>query len=222
MVRIKHRYLLVQILYPDPFPLSSKPSSSKPNLPSSSAAAAPLPNVVRFHQPSPDDLTPQVLARAIRDQIALLYGDYGVGMTATSLNGKIMNALFYGWRCRGGGGWVPDPPPSLPPEPGFTLPGKPTIAHRFRNPSFRAVYLIKRGGGEEEPLGLTMRARYSQISLPGNLDRHRAMRARPLPAGLGGSFLHDPAPFPFPLILLLRRRCLAAVRVSRRAGVWHD
>lgn len=92
MVRIKHRYLLVQILYPDPFPKPHLPSSaaSKPHTPSS---AAPLPNVVRFHQPSPDDLTPQALARAIRDQIALLYGDYGVGMTASSLNGKSIRVL---------------------------------------------------------------------------------------------------------------------------------
>lgn len=144
MVRIKHRYLLVQILYPDPFPLSSKPSSSKPH--PTSAAAAALPNVVRFHQPSPDDLTPQVLARAIRDQIALLYGDYGVGMTATSLNGKIMNALFYGRGWRGGGLVWYQPPPRSATRTRFHPPGIPTIAHRFRNPGFRATYLIERLG----------------------------------------------------------------------------
>ncbi|MCJ1268309.1 hypothetical protein MMC22_008197 [Lobaria immixta] len=92
MVRIKHRYLLIQILYPDPIPLSSKPdprhTSSKSHPPSSAV----LPTIVRFHQPSPNELTPQVLVRAIRDQIALLYGDYGVGVTASSLNGKITRA----------------------------------------------------------------------------------------------------------------------------------
>lgn len=98
MVRIKHRYLLIQILYPDPpAPLSSKP----PSLPFSSLPRPPVavPNIVRFQHPSPDDLTPQVLIRAIKDQIALLYGDYGVGMTAASLNGK--ERFFFG---RGMGG----------------------------------------------------------------------------------------------------------------------
>lgn len=32
-----------------------------------------------------------MLVRAIRDQIALLYGDYGVGMTASSLNVKYLS-----------------------------------------------------------------------------------------------------------------------------------
>ncbi|MCJ1470598.1 hypothetical protein MMC07_009244 [Pseudocyphellaria aurata] len=83
MVRIKHRYLLIQILYPDPLPASSKPST-KP--------ATFLPEIVRFHHPSPNDVTPQVLARAIREQIAVLYGDYGVGVTASSLNVKYLSA----------------------------------------------------------------------------------------------------------------------------------
>ena len=79
MVRIKHRYLLVNILYPEPETKSriAHPSSGKP-----------LPDVIQFHRPSPDDLTPQLLARSIKDQIALLYGDYGVGLTSGGLNGE--------------------------------------------------------------------------------------------------------------------------------------
>lgn len=77
MVRIKQRYLLVNILYPDagePWQVNAK---------------QPLPDIVQFHQPTPDDLTPQLLVRAIREQIAFLYGDYGVGITANGLNGAV-------------------------------------------------------------------------------------------------------------------------------------
>jgi ribonuclease P/MRP protein subunit POP5 len=92
MVRIKHRYLLINILYPDH--LSLQPANPKTNPPAGPQTGQPtppppplLPLVVQFHQPTPDDLTPQVFARIIKDQIALLYGDYGVGVTAGSLNG---------------------------------------------------------------------------------------------------------------------------------------
>jgi len=79
MVRIKQRYLLVHILYPD---------AGEPSPPWHSVnAKQPLPDIVQFHQPTPDDLTQQSLVRAIREQIAFLYGDYGVGITANGLNG---------------------------------------------------------------------------------------------------------------------------------------
>lgn len=81
MVRIKHRYLLVHILYPDP----ADPPKGK--IPSKSPEKA-LPDLVQFHRPSPNDLTPQLLARTIRDQVLLLYGDYGLGLVSSSLNGK--------------------------------------------------------------------------------------------------------------------------------------
>ena len=78
MVRIKHRYLLLDILYPDSDHQTHKNQAS---------ARDPLPDIVQFHQPTSDNLTPQSLARAIRDQIALLYGDYGAGITNSGLNG---------------------------------------------------------------------------------------------------------------------------------------
>ena len=78
MVRIKHRYLLLNILYPE---------SDYQTLKNRGSARDPLPNIVQFHQPTSDDLTPQTLARAIRDQIALLYGDHGAGITNNGLNG---------------------------------------------------------------------------------------------------------------------------------------
>lgn len=78
MVRLKNRYLLVHILYPDA-PNAKLPLSNPPNS---------IPDVVQFHRPTPDTLTPQLLVRAIRDEVALLFGDYGVGVTAGSLSGK--------------------------------------------------------------------------------------------------------------------------------------
>ncbi len=85
MVRIKHRYLLVHILYPEP--------ESKSRI-AHTGSGKPLPDLVQFHRPSPDDLTPQLLARSIRDQIALLYGDYGVGLASGGLNGMTPKRKF--------------------------------------------------------------------------------------------------------------------------------
>ncbi|MCJ1435210.1 hypothetical protein MMC27_004582 [Xylographa pallens] len=77
MVRIKHRYLLAHILYPD-----TSPSA--------------LPPGVQFRPPTPNDLTPQLLLRAIREQVTLLYGDYGAGVTAAGLSSKRLLSLTPG------------------------------------------------------------------------------------------------------------------------------
>ncbi|KAL8880474.1 MAG: hypothetical protein Q9205_000716 [Flavoplaca limonia] len=79
MVRIKHRYLLVNILYPEP-------PKSQPHQPLD------IPDSVSIHQPTSDELTPQLLAKAIRDQILLMYGDYGAGVTSTGLLVKYLSA----------------------------------------------------------------------------------------------------------------------------------
>ncbi|KAI0459506.1 Rpp14 family protein [Xylaria acuta] len=62
MVRIKERYLLVNILYPTEL-----------------GTRANLPDVVVLNQPTTDDLTPVALLRAIRAEVAALFGDYGSG-----------------------------------------------------------------------------------------------------------------------------------------------
>ncbi|KAI0466835.1 hypothetical protein F4859DRAFT_518671 [Xylaria cf. heliscus] len=62
MVRIKERYLLVNILYPTEL-----------------GTRANLPDVVVLNQPTTDELTPVVLLRAIRAEVAALFGDYGSG-----------------------------------------------------------------------------------------------------------------------------------------------
>ncbi|RMJ07452.1 hypothetical protein CDV36_012938 [Fusarium kuroshium] len=61
MVRIKERYLLVNIIYP--------PDPAKPN----------LPDLVVRHQPTVEKLSPQALLKGIRSEIASLFGDYGSG-----------------------------------------------------------------------------------------------------------------------------------------------
>ena len=45
--------------------------------------------IMQLYQPSPDTLTAGHLVRTIRAEIGFLYGDYGVGMTASRLTGTI-------------------------------------------------------------------------------------------------------------------------------------
>ena len=78
MVRLKHRYLLVNILYLDST-TASNASETKKN--------GDLPYTVQFRQPTPDRLDAKLFTRAIRDGVAELFGDYGSGMVAGSLQG---------------------------------------------------------------------------------------------------------------------------------------
>lgn len=75
MVRLKHRYLLVTFLYP----------SSLTGLPIKDS----LPDIVQFNQPSSDQLTVPLLIKAIREGVAELFGDYGVGVVSSSLQGRL-------------------------------------------------------------------------------------------------------------------------------------
>jgi ribonuclease P/MRP protein subunit POP5 len=72
MVRLKNRYLLCNILYPG----------------QTASSATPVPDLVLLNQPTTDDLTPNLLVRAIRAQVADLFGDYGAGAIADSLTGR--------------------------------------------------------------------------------------------------------------------------------------
>jgi ribonuclease P/MRP protein subunit POP5 len=72
MVRIKERYLLVNILYPTEL-----------------GSQAGLPDVVVLNQPTSEELTPVPLLRAIRAEVAALFGDYGSGaLEGGGLQGK--------------------------------------------------------------------------------------------------------------------------------------
>ena len=80
MVRIKHRYLLINILYPNASDASSQPDKD-------------IPSIVKFRQPSADALDAQTLSRAIRESVAHLFGDYGAGMISNNLKGMFMALL---------------------------------------------------------------------------------------------------------------------------------
>lgn len=88
MVRIKSRYLLLDILYPDS---NTWPSSSKP---STSPTAAQL----AIHAPTSDALTPGLLAKMIREEVGEMYGDWGVGKlggaSATGVQGANPSSFF--------------------------------------------------------------------------------------------------------------------------------
>ncbi|SMQ53763.1 unnamed protein product [Zymoseptoria tritici ST99CH_3D7] len=83
MVRLKHRYLLVNILYTEP---------AKPARLAKTAAEAQLPWTVQFRRPGQDKLDGKLLARIVRDGVAELFGDYGAGMVAGSLQVKYMSS----------------------------------------------------------------------------------------------------------------------------------
>jgi ribonuclease P/MRP protein subunit POP5 len=69
MVRVKHRYLLLNILFPEGSAAAS-----------SSGSTAPLP--LTFHSPTPLHFQAVSLLHLIRESVAELFGDYGVGTIA--------------------------------------------------------------------------------------------------------------------------------------------
>ncbi|KAF8858286.1 hypothetical protein BDZ45DRAFT_743532 [Acephala macrosclerotiorum] len=76
MVRLKNRYLLVNILYPE---------LEKNQLKSD------IPDVVVFHQPTTNELNSHALLRGIRAEVSSLFGDYGTGALSESLNVKYLS-----------------------------------------------------------------------------------------------------------------------------------
>ncbi|KAK1598275.1 Rpp14/Pop5 family protein [Colletotrichum navitas] len=76
MVRIKERYLLVNILY-----LTGDSKSQASN----------VPDFVVIHQPTTGSLTPQSLLKAIRAEVAILFGDYGSGAIEGNLQVKYLS-----------------------------------------------------------------------------------------------------------------------------------
>jgi ribonuclease P/MRP protein subunit POP5 len=90
MVRLKNRYLLIDILYPDP---ATWPSSTPKSTSTSTSAQ------LAIHSPTSDALTPGLLAKMIREEVSELYGDCGVGKlggaSAGGINGRfwLLNLL---------------------------------------------------------------------------------------------------------------------------------
>lgn len=85
MVRIKHRYLLVNILYPEQETRKTKQTGS--------GAKDDLPYTVQFRRPGPEQLSGKLLTRLIREGVADLFGDYGSGMITGSLVGKDLRLI---------------------------------------------------------------------------------------------------------------------------------
>ncbi|KAL1852603.1 RNA-binding protein pop5 [Paecilomyces lecythidis] len=71
MVRIKHRYLLIDILYPSPCPEIPAKSSK--------GGTSDLQAHLRIHAPTPDTLSPGLLAKMVREEVSEMFGDWGVG-----------------------------------------------------------------------------------------------------------------------------------------------
>lgn len=76
MVRVKERYLLVNILYPASLQTNAK-----------------VPDFVALSQPTTDHLTPQLLVRGIKAEIRALFGDYGAGAVERNLAGMVAIGL---------------------------------------------------------------------------------------------------------------------------------
>ncbi|KAK4134111.1 hypothetical protein BT67DRAFT_442015 [Trichocladium antarcticum] len=74
MVRPKDRYLLVNIIYTDVPAGQSK---------------GPVPDLLLYNQPTNGELRPQLLLKAIRSEVAALFGDCGSGAMDRSLQGKM-------------------------------------------------------------------------------------------------------------------------------------
>lgn len=73
MVRLKNRYLLVNILYPE------------------ATGTDKVPDVIAINQPTTDTLMPQLLLKSIRTSVLHLFGDYGSGAVAESLSRKFLS-----------------------------------------------------------------------------------------------------------------------------------
>ncbi|KAL2830565.1 hypothetical protein BDW59DRAFT_141109 [Aspergillus cavernicola] len=73
MVRVKNRYLLIDILYPDPSSWPSSTSSRKGQPPHVHQSQ------LQIHAPTSNALTPSLLAKMVRDEVAATFGDWGVG-----------------------------------------------------------------------------------------------------------------------------------------------
>ena len=84
MVRIKQRYLLLDILYPDPSSWPSPPPGTTTSEPDQSQAH------LRIHAPTADTLTPGLLSKLIREKVADLFGDWGIGKLGGVVSGAFL------------------------------------------------------------------------------------------------------------------------------------
>lgn len=84
MVRLKHRYLVLQLLYPSTPPASAATTNSTAS-PSVSKMAVPL---ILLHAPTSNSFDARALLTLLRSQLFSLFGDTGAAAVAASL--KVM------------------------------------------------------------------------------------------------------------------------------------
>jgi ribonuclease P/MRP protein subunit POP5 len=80
MVRVKERYLLVNILYPRDGTTGTKGSNG--------SSVQDEPHFVTVRRPTQSDLTPQLLLRGIKSEAQALFGDCGAGAVERTLSGE--------------------------------------------------------------------------------------------------------------------------------------
>ena len=73
MVRLKHRYLVLHILYPTTLSLSH------------GSITTPKPTLLHLHRPTVQSIDVPHLLRLIKSSIEYMYGDYGLGLILPSL-----------------------------------------------------------------------------------------------------------------------------------------
>jgi ribonuclease P/MRP protein subunit POP5 len=86
MVRVKNRYLLVQILYPEdpPYPRAkAQPGATKDSL-----------DVATFRGPIPQHIDARLLMQEIREEIGQAFGDYGAGVSSGGLTSRLPSYAF--------------------------------------------------------------------------------------------------------------------------------
>lgn len=76
MVRLKQRYLLLNLLYPGSNATSKNPAT----------------DVTTFRAPTPDYVNPGNFVTHLRNHIALLFGDFGLGVSLASLKVVYLSA----------------------------------------------------------------------------------------------------------------------------------
>lgn len=85
MVRFKHRYLLVNLLFPQSLPLASDFPPSSSHLPTSSATPAQT-----AHQPQPlPHLNESSIINLLRDSLAVNFGDVGAGEVGGTFSSEL-------------------------------------------------------------------------------------------------------------------------------------
>ncbi|KAM7217061.1 Rpp14/Pop5 family domain containing protein [Rhypophila decipiens] len=89
MVRLKDRYLLVNIVYSDTPGAATKKQTSKAG--QQQQQQEPVSDLLLFNQPTTGDLTSQMLLKAIRSQVNTLFGDCGSGAVDRRLQVKYLS-----------------------------------------------------------------------------------------------------------------------------------